>query len=664
MTVGLTSVDVAALASELHTELAGSRVDKAYQPAPSRILLRLRQRGAGKKDLLVEVGRFACLVRRVGENPEKPSMVAQILRKELDNARLRAVQQVGFDRILRLDFDRGDGPRSLVFELFGDGNMLLLDGSQTILLPLRGAEYGARRLKKGEPYAPPPGPAHPLQRDPALLYDDWVRSGRDLVRFLAGVAGFGPKWAEEIVARASTDKHAKPAPDVWEAVAAQLALLRRELERADLAPTVYLDGEGHPVDATPWPLATSRGPVEETHTFSEAVETLFLGAMDAEAEPDDPRRARFEAARGKLLRQRDDIVSALAAFDAEAERGLRAGQALQRRGHDLAPFWQAVRDARTTGGWQTLADIVPPAGTRVVEVREHEGMVLTEVDGVPLALDIRKGIQENAQDHYAMAKKAKSRREGAEGARRETERRLAELEAAGLDAFGPAPARVERSSRHYWFENYRWTITPGGFVAVGGRSAAQNDAVVKKYLRDGDRYVHAEIHGAPSVVVRRADGPPTEPPPEDLRAACQFAVVASRAWRQFGHASAYWVMASQVSKTARSGEFVPKGAWMVHGKRNVESDLPMEWFVARVRMDAQGNPLRRDDARDGGTQKLVGATRASLRPYAAKALRLVPGDVAPQDAAQAVSEWAQVGNEEAAAVLPAGMVSIEGEVDL
>jgi hypothetical protein len=219
--------------------------------------------------------------------------------------------------------------------------------------------------------------------------------------------------------------------------------------------------------------------------------------------------------------------------------------------------------------------------------------------------------------------------------------------------------------RHYWFETYRWTVTPGGLVAVGGRSAAQNDAVVKKYLGEGDRYVHAEIHGAPSVVVKRA-GPASAIAPEDLRAACHFAVIASRAWRQASPGTAYWVTPEQVSKTPRSGEYVPKGAWMIHGKRNVEPDLPMVWWAGLVRFDTTGFPVPREAWPDHprAVPKLAGAPLEALRRFSDGCVRLVPGPVEPNDAAQLLAARFGVTHEEAMAVLPAGPVEILEEPQL
>jgi predicted ribosome quality control (RQC) complex YloA/Tae2 family protein len=677
---GMTSVDVAALAAELGPLLVGARVDRAYQPAKERILLRLRKKGTGRLDLLMEIGSFATVTQRAIENPEKPSMLAQVLRNELENSRLIGLHQVGFDRILRLDFERGDGRRSLVAELFGDGNMLLLDGDDKITLPMRGEDHGARSLRKGQTYQPPPGSPSPLGRS----VDEWRQAGaaasRDLVRFLAGPAGWGPQWAEEILVRAGLAKDLPSAAMTdaqWEALHGAVQRLSDEVRRNDLAPCLVHDAAGELVDALPFLIQLKPGlHLEETPTWREALDTFFVGgpAQDEEGELEDPRKPRYEAAKGKLEHQAKQMRDAIADFIAQEDAAKADGDALYADFAGVQEILMALSQGRKNLDWKGLEAKLAegrkagnPAAKRVLELRSHEATALILAGprhDQKVEVDVRLTIQENAQAAYALGKKARSRRDGAEAALKDTQAKIDAVVKAGLDAFGPAPVKIERTSRHFWFESYRWTVTSGGFVAVGGRNAGQNDAVVKKYLRDGDRYVHAEIHGAPSIVVRKAEGPPMEVPNDDLRQACHFAVVASRAWRQFGQASAYWVMASQVSKTARSGEYVPKGAWMVHGKRNVEPDLLMEWYVAPVRIASEGRPLRNGESAPREFTKLVGASRDSLRPYAARALRLVPGAMDPQDAASELATRFNVTQEEAAAVLPAGPVTIVGEVEL
>ncbi len=681
MKLGMTNVDVAAAAAELSPLLVGGRFDKAWQPGKETILLRVRRKGAAKLDLLIELGKFLTVTRRPPENPDKPSMVAQILRSTLENARVTDVSQVGFDRLLRLGFERGDGRHALVVELFGDGNLLLLDGEDKILLPMRGAEHGARRLKKGEPYVPPPGSSRPFDLDLPKLRAA-AEGSRDVVRFLAVGLGFGPLWAEELCLRAQVPKATRVqdlAPAQWQAVHAALQRLGRDIARNDLAPAVVHE-QGKPVDAVPFVMARYPGPVythEETPTFREALDAFFVGATANEdgedEEPDDPRRTRYEEARGKVLHQLKQMDDAIAGFLREEEEARLDGDALYASFPIVEETLVALRKARGEKGWAEVEAALAkgraagnPAALRVVTLEPHEArarLALALADGTPrtVDVDVRLTVQQNAEEAYARAKKAKSRRDGAGTARKDAEKRLADVEAKGLEAFGAAPVRKERAKHHFWFEGYRWCLVPSGLVAVGGRNAAQNDQVVKKYLREGDRYVHADVHGAPSVVVRPYNANEPAATPDDLACAGQFAVCSSRAWRQGAQGSAYWVTQAQVSKTPASGEYVPRGAWMVHGRRNAMEALPLEWAVGMVRMKGDGTPVPAGDPDPDGRffPKLAGGPPQGLRPFAKEMLRVVPGETDPNDAAETLAERFQVTMEEAQAALPAGSVRLE-----
>ena len=81
--------------------------------------------------------------------PQNPSSFAMTLRKHIGNARLIGVLQIGFDRVLRLDFEHGRGKISLIIELFRDGNAILIDEDDMIIQPLTTAAYSSRVLKRG-----------------------------------------------------------------------------------------------------------------------------------------------------------------------------------------------------------------------------------------------------------------------------------------------------------------------------------------------------------------------------------------------------------------------------------------------------------------------------------------------------------------------------------
>jgi hypothetical protein len=67
-------------------------------------------------------------------------------------------------------------------------------------------------------------------------------------------------------------------------------------------------------------------------------------------------------------------------------------------------------------------------------------------------------------------------------------------------------------------------------------------------------------------------------------------VAFSKAWRAgLASASAFWVSHDQVSKSAESGEFVARGAWVIHGTKNVLRDLPTELALGTI--DYEGESL-------------------------------------------------------------------------
>ncbi|KAK4231451.1 ribosome quality control complex subunit 2 [Podospora fimiseda] len=121
-----------------------------------------------------------------------------------------------------------------------------------------------------------------------------------------------------------------------------------------------------------------------------------------------------------------------------------------------------------------------------------------------------------------------------------------------------------------WFEKFIWFISSDGYLVLGGRDAQQNEILYKRYLRRGDVYVHADMHGAASVIVKNNPKTPDAPiPPSTLTQAGTLSVCCSNAWDSKAAMGAWWVNADQVSKAAPAGEFLPVGSFMVRGKKNL-----------------------------------------------------------------------------------------------
>lgn len=121
----------------------------------------------------------------------------------------------------------------------------------------------------------------------------------------------------------------------------------------------------------------------------------------------------------------------------------------------------------------------------------------------------------------------------------------------------------------FWFEKFVYFISSDGYLVLGGKDAQQNELLYRRYLKKGDVYVHADLQGAASVIVKNMIATPDAPiPPTTLSQAGALSVCTSSAWDSKAVMAAWWVNSDQVSKTAPTGEYLTTGGFMIRGKKN------------------------------------------------------------------------------------------------
>ncbi|KAI6775366.1 hypothetical protein HG530_002124 [Fusarium avenaceum] len=189
-----------------------------------------------------------------------------------------------------------------------------------------------------------------------------------------------------------------------------------------------------------------------------------------------------------------------------------------------------------------------------------------------LNVEINLGLSpwSNAREYFDQRKSAASKEEKtqqqASRALKNAEQKINEDLKKGLKQ---EKALLQPIRKQMWFEKFIWFISSDGYLVIGGKDAQQNEIVYKKYLRKGDIYCHADLHGASSVIIKNNPQTPDAPiPPATLSQAGSLAVCSSSAWDSKAGMSAWWVNADQVSKSAPTGEFLPAGSFMIRGKKN------------------------------------------------------------------------------------------------
>jgi predicted ribosome quality control (RQC) complex YloA/Tae2 family protein len=182
-----------------------------------------------------------------------------------------------------------------------------------------------------------------------------------------------------------------------------------------------------------------------------------------------------------------------------------------------------------------------------------------------IRIDSRKTAAENAEFYYEEAKKAKQKLAGAKKALLDTRKKIEELKLRKDASIQEVP-EMKKAKEKRWYDKFHSFYSSDGFFVVGGKDATTNEILIKKHVEKDDIVFHAEIHGAPFFVIKNPEG--KEIPEQTLRETAEAAASYSRAWKTgVSSCDVYYVKPDQVSKSAPSGEYLGKGAFMIHGKK-------------------------------------------------------------------------------------------------
>jgi len=555
-----TSLDTLALVRELRA-VDRARVDKAFDLPGGGWSLVFRVPGEGRRELVLVPGRFAALLRESPVHGEALSPFAKEMRRLLAGAALRSIAEPGGERFLELRFGRSGDPEELLLavELFGTGNVLIAHGSRIVAVAFP-RQWAHRTVRVGSEYARPPVRTDPWTLGRAEVEAALARSRTDLASTLAARLSLGGPVAEELIARGGwtgSEPAAPRAPEVGPRLHAEMTRILTEV--GDRPSGFLYSRAGVAVDVTPYVSRRWDGApgveVAVRPSFSEAAAEYFATLSEPVRTEAEQESVRVRRELDRLLLQQRRAVEELSAAAAELQA---KAQALLTHYPEAETEVARLRTARPS---QRTAEI------RLGETR--------------LTVDLDRSLRDSAQGFFEESKRIRGKLEGAEAALKETERKLAAPSSGSSVRRPSAESPARRKTR--WFERYRWFISSEGGIVIAGRDASSNDLLVRKHLKDGDFYVHADVHGAASVVVKHAapgDAPVGE---ATLQEAAQWAVAFSKAWRAgLASASAFWVANDQVSKSGTSGEFVAKGAWVVHGTKHVLRDLPLELALGTV----------------------------------------------------------------------------------
>lgn len=529
---------LACVGEEIRRVGLGGRIEKVYQPERDTVVLQMRTFAGGNR-LLINAGSANPRVGFTGialENPQNPPQFCVLLRKYLSGAKLTDVRQIGFERVILLEFETRDEMgyaclRRLYVEVMGKySNLMFTDGEDKILAVLRPVDFttsSKRQVLPGMRYEmpPPQEKADPLQVDKAAfmaLYQKGLEMPCDKW-ITASFLGISATVARELAYRVAPHRALLGGidPDVlW----AAFSTLVSGVKNGEFAPCMALDETGKPIEYAFLPLTQ----YEHTRAFESASALLdtWFGERDRAARvhqrATDVLRIVTNA-RNRLLHklelQREEL-----ALCAKGEEYKRAG------------------DLITANCYLLERGMTKAQLTDYNDYREDGSFGVVEVE-----LDARLSPTANAQRYFKKYAKSKTAKIELGKQIRSGEAELAYLESidtalstaetptdlaeireelsrAGYARRGKAAQMGSRKAHAPAYAEFR---SSSGYRILCGKNNLQNEYITHKVAERSDFWFHAKNMPG-SHVVMLLEGR-EEPPAEDFTEAAEIAALYSAA---------------------------------------------------------------------------------------------------------------------------------------
>ncbi|CEG84017.1 hypothetical protein RMATCC62417_17873 [Rhizopus microsporus] len=550
-----------------------------------------------------------------------PSPFCAKLRKCLRTRRLTNVRQLGVDRIV--DFEFAGGEKSLgyhiICEFYASGNIILTDHEYRILALLRTVQpTETLKMAVGETYNIKSVLTDFKKVDSNELKEALSAAGpKDNLKKILNIKfEYGPAMVEHIIMESELDPNMKVASDfdtsenspmmhallegfkkaddmiqsTKNAVPKGYIILmddKRSSDDKEDAMEIY--DEFHPFL---YKQFTHRK-FKEYPTFDMAVDEFFSSIEAQKLEL--KTRKQEEAALKKLEAVKQEQEKRVETLLNQQLTNTRKAELIELNLQYVDAAITIIRNAVASQmDWQDLNDLVKEEKRRgnpialLIDTLKLETnqitLVLTDPDyheesenedeeekpkeTFKVDVDIGLTAFANARKYYEQKKSTASKHEktivASTKALKSAERKIRQdLKETKITA------TINKIRKPFWFEKFQWFISTEGYLVIAGRDMQQNEMLVKRYLSKDDVYVHADLHGAASVVVKnkpQANGQPISP--STLYQAGIMSVCQSKAWDSKIVTSAYWVYPDQVSKSAPTGEYLTTGSFMIRGKKN------------------------------------------------------------------------------------------------
>jgi predicted ribosome quality control (RQC) complex YloA/Tae2 family protein len=564
----LSGVELSYLINEIKSNIVqGYYVSDVTPVTRDSFLFKLHH--STKPDIMLMISSKGIWVTKLKFKPLEQNYLGEIIKSHLERSKIDSIHQPGSERIVIFNFKHPvRGLRILVVELFADGNIVLCDEKSNILAILKPIEAKHRTLRVGTVYEFPPRRGIDVL---TISMDDFVNmsnnvesSGLQVVKWVGRVTSLPRKFVEEIVSRSNvqTETVKNLTLDEISRIYYNTRSLVEEISTSSKhSPILIEDEDGNPRDVLPIPTgATATARTRKVTDYMEAVDQVLSYQIINLGQR--LKTTNIESRLSALLHdisEQDRAKEQVIVKAHTIRKVARELMSIPYEGQDIEPYEPFTKLIQ-----EKLVNVFNYKGTRYLEVAGEE----TEFQRNP------------ARMSSMLFQRAKDLERGLSSIDEARSRLVVQIDKLrrqvnSIESKGPAVRYVRNKE---WYERYRWFITSDGLLAIGGRDASSNSAIIRKHLGEQDLVFHAEIHGSPFFILK--NGHSLDNVGRSLLEVGQATVSFSRAWKDGLYGSdAYWVTPAQVKKGAPTGQFLPKGSFVIEGKRNYVKGLEIQLAI-------------------------------------------------------------------------------------
>lgn len=494
------------------------------------------------------------------------------LSREIERAKISSVSQPGSERIFLLHFvDRDDKVRILIVEIFGKGNFVLCDESMKILWILNPVEVRHRTLKTGSDYVLPPIRGEDVLHITIENMMDKTSSLPDdieVVKWLGKSTSLPRKYVEEILFQSGNNtKFANQLSnkDIEIIYEKTKEITDKVLDEKNHEPSIIIDKMGVAIDASPISMSKEAN-VKKVETYMDAIDQVLSNEILSIG-----RSLKTEEADRKILELEHDLEEQNKAKMSVISKS----KSLRNVAHELMKLSSFGIQDMNDNSFKTLLE---KNDSKIVS---ENG--LSYLDLLNERVKLESSIPKFSSQLFSRAKELERGAGNIDKASEELRSRIEKLQGQTQKIHEKIQFKALESKQ--WYERYRWFVTTDGHLVIGGRDASSNSAVIRKHMTEDDIVFHAEIHGSPFFLVKNAKNQDNENT-NFIEETAQATVSFSRAWKDgLSSGDAYWVFPNQVKKGAPTGQFLPKGSFVIEGKRNFCKGIELKLSIGLVKIE-------------------------------------------------------------------------------